>query len=165
MSSVSYPNWRNWTFGYTQVSPDDLVVKLKKALRYTQFVPPDPHPTLGFGRADYTIYTTYDVVEPLERIAESRNDNLGSDVAKYLNRVTVGGVPFRDVPYLTENDTSMPLYGINWNVFVPFVKAGCDRRRIEKEAPKQHTVHDTFIDTWMGYMAIDLRSLFVGSKA
>jgi len=166
VTSVTYPNWRNWTFTYSAVTPDDLVVKLKRALRYTNFVPPDPHPQLGFGGVDYVIYTTYNVVEPLERLAESRNDNLGSDVAKYLNRVTVGGVPFRDVPYLTENDSSDPLYGICWRDFRPFIKRGCDRRRSQPiPAPKQHTVRNVFIDTWMGYMAINLRSMFVGSKA
>lgn len=166
VSSTTYPNWRNWTFGYSSVSPDDLVVKLKRALRYTNFVPPDPHPQLGFGGADYVIYTTYNVVEPLERLAESRNDNLGPDVAKYLNRVTVGGVPFKDVPYLTENDTSDPLYGICWRDFRPFIKKGCDRRRTGPDkAPRQHTVRNIFIDTWMGYMCINRRSCFVGSKS
>ena len=166
VSSVTYPNWRNWTFGYSAVSPDDLVRKLKRALRYTNFVAPDPHPQLGFGGADYVIYTTYNVVEPLERLAETRNDNLGPDVARYLNRVTVGGVPFRDVPYLTENDSSDPLYGICWRDFRPFIKKGCDRRRsAPTPAPKQHTVRNVFIDTWMGYMGINLRSQFVGSKS
>jgi hypothetical protein len=141
-------------------------VKLKRALRYTNFVPPDPHPQLGFGQADRTIYTTYAVVEPLERLAESRNDNLGADVARYLNRVTVGSVPFRDVPYLTENDSTNPLYGINWKTFRPFVKKGCDRRRTGPvPAPKQHTVRNVFIDTWMGYMCIDLRPNFVGATS
>ena len=166
VSSTTYPNWRNWTFGYAAVTPDDLVVKLKRALRYTNFVPPDPHPTLGFGGVDYVIYTTYNVVEPLERIAESRNDNLGADVARYLNRVTVAGVPFRDVPYLTENDSTDPLYGINWNDFRPFVKKGCDRRRTKPTpAPKQHTVRNVFVDTWMGYMCINRRTQFVGSTS
>jgi len=166
VSSVTYPNWRNWTFGYAAVTPDDLVVKLKRALRYTNFVPPDPHPQLGFGGVDYVIYTTYNVIEPLERMAESRNENLGPDVAKYLNRVTVAGVPFRDVPYLTENDSSDPLYGINWRSFRPFVKKGANQRRSAPiPAPKQHTVRNVFTDTWMGYMCIDLRSCFVGSTA
>lgn len=166
VSSTTYPNWRNWTFGYTSVTPDDLVVKLKRAIRYTNFVPPDPHPTLGYGGVDYTIYTTYNVVEPLERLAETRNDNLGPDVARYLNRVTVAGVPFRDVPYLTENDSTDPIYGICWRDFRPFSKRGCDRRRSAPiPAPKQHTVRNVFIDSWMNYMCINRRSCFVGSTS
>ena len=165
VNSDTYPRWRNWAFGWDAPTPDDLVRKLKRSLSYTNFVPPDPHPQLGFGASDYTIYTTYEVKEALERLAESRNDNLGADVAKYINRVTVGGVPIRDVPYLTENDSSDPLYGVCWRSFRPFVKKGCNNRRTGPiPAPKQHTVRNVFIDTWMGYMAIDLRSLFVGSK-
>jgi len=166
VSSTDYPNYRNWTFGYSAVTPDDLVVKLKRAFEYTNFVASDPHPTLGFGGVDFTIYTVYDgVVEPLERLAESRNDNLGPDVAKYLNRVAVGGVPIRSVPYLTANDTSCPLYGINKRVFRPFLKRGADHRRTIKDAPRQHTVKNVFYDTWRNFMCIDRRQCFVGSKA
>jgi len=166
VSSVTYPNYRNWTFGYSAATIDDLVVKLKKSFAYTNFIAPDPHPELGFGGVDYAIYTTYAVREPLERVAEVRNDNLGADVAKYLNRVTVAGVPFRDVPYLTANDSTDPLYGICWRAFRPFVKAGCNQRRTgPKPAPKQHTVRNVFLDTWMGYMCIDRRTCFVGSTS
>ena len=166
VDSTLYPKWRNWAFTYAAVTPDDLIVKLKKSLAYTNFVASDPHPTLGFGGVDYVIYTTYAVRAPLETLAESRNDNLGADVARYLNRVTVGGVPFRDVPYLTENDTSNPLYGICWRDMRPFVKKGCDMRTSgPKQAPRQNTVRNVFIDTWMGYMCINRRSCFVGSTA
>jgi len=166
VSSTTYPNYRNWTFGWAAVTPDDLVKKVKKALHYTEFVAPDPHPELGFGGVDFMIYTVYDeVVEPAERLAESRNDNLGADLAKYLNRVLIAGVPMRAVPYLTANDTSCPLYGINKRVFRPFVKRGADHRRTIKDAPKQHTVKNIFYDTWRNFMCIDRRLCWVGSKA
>jgi hypothetical protein len=166
VDSTTYPKWRNWSFNYTAVTPDDLVRKIKKALRYTRFVAPHPHPELGFGGVDYVIYTTYAVVEPLERLAESRNDNLGADVARYLNRVTVAGVPFRDVPYLTETDTSNPLYGVNFRSMRPFVKKGCNMRRSGPlTAPAQHTVRNNFIDTWMGYMCINRRDQWIGYVA
>ena len=48
---------------------------------------------IGFGKADWQIYTTYSVVETAERLAESRNDNLGKDLARYLGQVVVGGIP------------------------------------------------------------------------
>ena len=67
-------------------------------------MPPIQHPNLQQGTSDYEILTTYRVQEPLERLAETRNDNLGS-VARYMNQVTIGGVPLSWVPYL-ENDTS-----------------------------------------------------------
>ncbi len=165
VSSTTYPRWRNWTFGYTQVSPGDLVRKVKKALAFTHFMAPVPHPELGFGNSEYTIFTTYRVSEPLERLAESRNDNLGKDLAKYINTVTIGGTPVKWVPYLEANDTSDPLYGVNWKVFRPFVKKGANmRRNPPKQGSRQHTTREVHIDNWMGYICYNRRMCWVGSK-
>jgi hypothetical protein len=166
VSSTTYPRWRNWAFKYVQVSTDDLIRKLKKALAFTNFKAPVPHPELGYGKSDYQILTTYRTAEPMERIAESRNDNLGSDLAKYQATVTVGGVPVKWVPYLEANDTSDPVYGINWRVFRPYVKRGANmRRNAPKEAAKQHTVREVHIDNWCNFICYNRRLQFVGSKA
>jgi hypothetical protein len=166
VSSTTYPRWRNWTFGYAAVTPDDLVKKIKKALAFTNFQAPVPHPELAFGKSDYNIFTTYRVQEEMERLAETRNDNLGKDLAKYLNTVTVGGVPVKWVPYLEANDTSDPIYGVNWRTFRPFVKKGANmRRNPPKEAARQHTVREVHIDNWMNYICVNRRLNFVGSKS
>ena len=166
VSSVDFPRWRNWTFGYTKVSTDDMVRKVKKAISYTRFMAPVPHPEVAFGDVKYEIFTTYRVQEPLERLAESRNDNLGTDVARYMGKVTIGGIPLGWVPYLDANDTTDPLYGVNWKVFRPFVKKGCNMRRsAPKIAPRQHTVREVFFDNWMNYICSNRRLCFAGSKA
>lgn len=166
VSSTTYPRWRNWAFGYSNVTPDDMVPKVKKALAFTHFIAPVPHPELGFGKSQYTVFTTYRVVEPMERLAESRNDNLGGDLARYLGTVTIGGVPCKWVPYLEANDTSDPLYGVNWGVFRPYVKKGANmRRNAPKEAARQHTVREVHVDNWMNYICYNRRMCFVGSKA
>lgn len=166
VDSTLYPRWRNWTFQYTSITPDDVVRKIKKSLAFTHFMAPVPHPELGFGDAKYQIYTTYSVQEPLERLAETRNDRLGSDVARFINQVTVGGVPIQWVPYLEANDSAAaPIYGVNWKVFRPFVKKGCNmRRNPPKQAPRQHTVREVHIDNWMNYICYNRRACFVGSK-
>jgi hypothetical protein len=165
VSSTTYPRWRNWTFGYTSITTDDLVRKVKKALAFTNFVAPVPHPELGYGESDYQIFTTYRVAEPLERLAETRNDNLGRDLARFMNTVTIGGVPVRWVPYLEANDTSDPLYGVNWKVFRPFVKRDANmRRNPPKVAARQHTVREVHIDNWMNYICYNRRLCFVGSR-
>jgi hypothetical protein len=166
ISSTTYPRWKNWTFGYSAADRDDLVVKVKKSLAFTNFQAPHPHPELGFGEAKYSMYTTYRVQEPLERLAENRNDNLGPDLAKYRNAVVIGGVPLTWVPYLEANDTSDPVYGVNWKVFRPFVKKGCNmRRNPPKESARQHTVREVHVDNWMNYICLNRRACFVGSKS
>jgi hypothetical protein len=165
ISSTTYPRWKNWTFGYTSVAPDDLVVKVKKSLYKTKFKAPHPHPELGFGKSDHSIFTVYDVREPLERLAESRNDNLGKDVAKYINDVLIGGVPVEAVHYLDANDSDNPLYGVNWKVLRPYVKKGANMRRTKKNAPFQHTVREVHYDTWMNWICYNRRMLWCGSKA
>lgn len=166
VDSVPNPRWRNWAFTYEAVSRDDLVRKVKRALTFTDFQPPVPHPELGYGKTDFEIYTTYRVQEPLERLAETRNDNLGSDVARYMNQVTIGGVPMQWVPYLEANDTSDPLYGINWGVMRPFVKNNCNmHRHPPNKAARQHTVREVHIDHWMNYICYNRRKTWVGSLA
>jgi len=166
VNSTTYPRWRNWTFGYSTPSTDDGVRKLKKALAFTRFIAPVPHPELGWGKAQHEMFTTYRVVEPLERLAETRNDNLGGDVARYIGAVTIGGVPIRWVPYLEANDTSDPIYGVNWAVIRPFVKKGLWMRRgPPREAARQNLVREVHFDSGMNWIAVDLRKLFVGSKS
>jgi hypothetical protein len=166
VDSNAYPRWRNYAFNYKNVTTDDLVRKIKRALAFTNFVAPVPYPEIGYGKSEYYIYTTYRVQEPMERLAESRNDNLGSDVAKYLNAVVVGGTPVKWVPYLEANDTSDPIYGVNWKVIRPFVKKGANmRRNPPKEAARQHTVREVHIDNWSNYACYNRRATFVGSKA
>jgi hypothetical protein len=165
INSTTYPRWKNWTFGYTNVTSDDLISKIKKSLWSTNFKAPHPHPELGWGKTDFCIYTTYRVQEPMERLAESRNDNLGKDLAKYLNAVTVGGVPVKAVHYLEANDTSDPVYGVNFAKFRPFVKKGMPRRNEPKQSPTQHTVWTVHIDNWMNYICYNRRMQWVGSKS
>jgi hypothetical protein len=166
IDSTTYPRWRNWTFGYDAPTTEDLVKKVKKALRFTKFMAPHPHATLGYGKVQREIYTTYRVLEPLERLCESRNDNLGNDVARFQNNVLIGGVPVKMSFYLEVNDTSDPLYGIDWSAFRPFVKRGAHMLRHPPEkAPNQHSVRRVFIDNFMNYICYDRRKLWVGSKS
>jgi len=166
ISSVDYPAWKNWTFKYTSVTPDDLVVKVKRSMYETDFEAPNPHPSLGFSESQYHIFTTYAVREPLERLAESRNDNLKNDVAKYINNVLIGGVPVEAVKYLDKNDTSDPLYGVNFGQFRPYVKKGADMKQTKKNAPHQRNVREIHYDTFYNYKMYNRREGgWVGSKS
>lgn len=166
LSSTTYARWRNWTFRYAAYTTDDLVRKIKRAMVFTKFIPPVPYAELAYGEMQREIWTTYRVMEPLERLAETRNDNLGSDVARYMNEVTVGRVPIKLSHYLEANDTNDPLYGVNWRTFRPFIKSGANMRRTGPvQSPTQHDVKTVHYDTWMNYCCYDRRSNWVGSLA
>ena len=167
VATATYPRWKNYTFAYTSVSTSDMVDKVKRAIYKTKFMAPHAHPQLGYGNAEnYHFYTTYEVRSKLERIAESRNDNHGTDVAKYINKVTIAGIPVDAVPYLDANDTQDPIYGVNWKVFKPFVKKGCNGRRTGPfRSAKQHTVREVHIDTWYNFCCYNRRNTFVGYVA
>lgn len=78
----------------------------------------------------------------------------------------IGGVPIKWVPYLEANDSTDPLYGINWKVFRPYVKRGANMRRNKpKQAARQHTVREVHIDNWMNYICYNRRLCFVGSTS
>lgn len=166
VDSNTYPRWRNWAFKYTTVTSDDLIRKIKKSITNTNFVAPVPHPELGFGKPDWCMYTTYRTLEPMERLAETRNDNLGNDLARYVNNVVVGGVPVKYVPYLEANDTSDPIYGINWGAFRPIVKTGWDMKRHKpKVSARQRNVREVHYDNSCQYACYNRRTCFVGSTA
>lgn len=165
LSSTTYRNWKNWTFGYSSVSPNDLVRKVKKAIRNTRFRAPVPFPELKWGESKREIFTTEDTIDELERLAESRNENHGVDVARYMNQVVIAGIPVTEVPWLTQNDPSDPLYGVDFSVFRPYGKKGKFMRRTRPyPAPKQPTVRDVFLHCWKNYGCINRRKLWVGSK-
>lgn len=165
IDSTLYDGWRNWTFGYSSVTTDDLIKKVKKAMVFTDFEAPDPHPELKYGKMDRCIYTTYAVVEALERLAETRNENLGSDVARYMGQVTIAGVPVKTSFYLNANDSTDPLYGVDFGVFRPFVQKGLNMYRQNVKAARQRMVRDVHLDLGMNFACVNRRRCFVGSTS
>ena len=164
IDSPTYPRWRNWTYKYSNVTIDDCVKKTKKAIRFTRFKAPVPFADNTLGPKKCEIYTTYRVLDKLERLAETRNENLGNELSKYQDNVLIGGVPVMWVPYLENNDTSDPMYGINWARFRPFVKTSCNmRRNPPKQAARQHSVREVHYDNAMNYLCTNRRECFVGS--
>ena len=160
------PNWSNWSFNYdTAGSRDDLVAKLRKAITHTKFKSPKPYNNLDkSGNTDWAFYTNYDVIAELEKLLESRNDNLGADLAKYMGSVLVKGNPVIWVPAL-DSETDDPIYGVNHQVLAWHFKTGYDF--VEHKpiaAPNQHLVRNVFIDTSGNFVCYNRRRLFVGYK-
>lgn len=166
ISSTTYPRYKNWTFGYTNVDRDDLVAKVRKAMRFCEFKNPHAFAQLDSAKSNWGFYTTETVLAGLELLLEGRNDNLGVDLAKYMGSVLINGSPVEWVPYLNDNDTSDPFYGVNWAAFIPFVQKGYDMRRSEPiPVPHQHNWWTVHFDHYCNYMCINRRRCFVGSKS
>jgi hypothetical protein len=166
INPTNVPGWRNWTFGYSAVTTDDAIAKTKKAMVFTEFEAPHPHPELKYAESDRCMYTTYPVVAALERLAETRNENLGTDVARYMGQVTVAGVPVKTSFYLDANDSaSAPIYGIDFGYFRPFIKKGLNMYRQNVKAARQRMVRDIHIDMAANFGCVNRRRHFVGSVA
>lgn len=164
LSPTTYPNWRNWTALYAAVTRDDLIEKWIKASEYTKFKAPHNYPEVSTGRGanDRSYFTVFSVWSTLNKHLESRNDNLGPDLAKYVGKVVFRSVPVEWVPWLTENDTSNPVYGIHWRYFCMFTKTGRERvMHPVKQAAHQHTVRERHMDGWQNLGCYNRRRQFV----
>ena len=167
VSDVS--NWKNWSFNYKSAgSRDDLVSKIRKAIAHCYFQAPKQFSELAGGKAesDHMFYTTYSVIADLEKLMESRNDNLGTDLMKYAGSVVIKGNPVIWVPYLDQNDSSNPIYGINHKVLQWHYKKGRDMLwHPPQKAARQHTVREVHCDSWGNFICLNRRRLFVGYVA
>lgn len=164
LSSSTYARWANWTAQYTNVSKDDLIRKMRKASRKTNFRAPVK------GRVDYSsgddmaYYTNDNVVGTMEELLEDQNDNLGKDMASMDGQVMFRRRPVVLVPYL-DNDATDPVYGINWGVFkIVFLKGEFMREEGPEKVANQHTVLVTHNDTSWNTVCYDRRRQFVISK-
>ncbi len=167
ISPTDVARWRNWTGGYTTPNTDDLVKKIKRAMVNTNFKAPVPHKEVGFGKADRCMYADYDnVIEPLERLAETRNQNLGSDLAMYMGEVTIGRTPLKTSFWLQNNDSSYPVYGLDFGKFRPVIQRQLNMVRGKPQpVPGQDFVRRVTLHHGMNWTCVDRRRQFVISKA
>ncbi|HYF51663.1 MAG TPA: hypothetical protein VEJ63_19770, partial [Planctomycetota bacterium] len=117
-NSSTQSRWKNWTAQYTNITPSDLVRKLRKAARNTMFKSPIEMKEIRNGSLKRALYTNQDVIEGLEEIVTAQNDNLGSDIAKYDGQTIFRKNPVHWVPQL-DSDTQDPILGVDWETLVP----------------------------------------------
>jgi len=160
LSSSTYSNWANWTANYTSVSETDLIRKWRKAATYTEFMPPVDVPQYNTGN-QYGFYTNYDVIYLLEEALKDQNESLGMDIASTDGRTLFRKTPVVWVPYL-DDDSTDPVYGINWGVFKPvFLQGMYLKEKAPRQAPNQHNVYEVFVDLTYNFICYDRRQLFV----
>ena len=161
LNPTTYPRWKNYTAQYTNVTPDDLVRKWRRAARKTNFKPPVSNPQPGQSSPRYGYYTNDAVLNTLEELLQGQNENIGNDIAKYDDSVTFHRSPVKWVPLL-DRDTTNPVYGINWSKFKTKVLRGWWlKETMVANYPGQHTMTAHFVDCRFQPICYNRRSCFV----
>jgi hypothetical protein len=165
LSSVTYPTWRNYTANYTSVSKADLVTKMRKAYRLTDFKSPVDIPDYRTGRGQVFVnYCNEATMAEFENLGEAQNENLGRDLAPMDGSMTFRKCPIRYIPQLDE-DTNNPVFGLNWNtVEIATLKGEMLREDAPSKAPNQHTVLQCFVDLTWNMVCRNRRRNFLISK-
>lgn len=164
-NSSSVTRWKNFTNQYTNISMSDLVRKIRRAQRLTNFEPPvDASEARKIGRK-FEIYTNIDGITEAEELVAVQNDNLGTDLDKYEGTVMIGKCPVRRA-YTLDSDTQDPFIGINWDalgyVFLDGRKAKEAKPRIH---PTDHLKMVVDVDNSGNLICRNRRSLFIVNKA
>jgi len=150
IDSAAYPRWANYTDGYTTVNKADLITKMRKAHRLTNFVSPISIPDYRKGAGqNFRIYVNEVTIAALETLGEAQNENLGRDLASMDGMITFRKNPLVYVPYL-DADTTDPVRMINWNSFhINFLKGEYLRQDGPQKKADAHNVFEAHIDlTW-----------------
>jgi hypothetical protein len=157
LDAATYPKWQNWSVGYSSVSEDDFIDRLRKAAKKTAFQNPVAVP--GVENERYGYYTNWDVWDALCKIGMARNDNLGYDLGAQAPMFM--GTPIEYVPYL-DGDSEDPFYGIDWSVLRPtFLRGEWMKETTVIHPGKQHRVVVTFVDSSLNIECRNRRKLFV----
>lgn len=167
-SLTKYKNWRNYTDEYVAVTADDLIEKMWRAYTLTEFRAPVESPGYERGESRYGIYTTIDVLNKMRKFLETRNDNLGKDLALFGNSVTFMGTPVKWVPQLDkmqEQNNPMikhPVVGVNWAVLYPVFLRDWNMKETGPITNGQaHNVAEVFVDMTWNLLCTDRRRLWL----
>jgi hypothetical protein len=156
-SVAANARWRNWNATWSNSSGEITtadVLRMGRMLRHLNFKAPmmasayEP----GGGIDNLRLYACETIIQNLEKLARSQNDQLGSDVLKYQNMTLVKGIPVEWVPVL-DADTTLPMYAINHDHWKVFVMEGEYFNETTPPVDRElHRVITTFVDLDYNFM-------------
>ena len=165
ISSTNVPRWANWSDTYSEVSKGDLLAKMRKAVRKTNFRSPISHSQPDIGRNGNGIYVGDDVIGTFEELLEAQNMNLGNDLAPKDGRALFKGTPVTHAPRL-DDDSSDPIYLIDWKWMALGMMSGwAEKVSPPKEVAGKHNVRRVFLDSGVNLACTNLRRQAVLYKA
>lgn len=178
------PNFKNYCAQYATVAKDDLIPKMRTALRKTNFKAPVTKDDMSTPRGkDRRYYLDETTCSAFENLGEAQNENLGRDIAPFAAGVgnghggvtEVDGVltfkkhPLIWVPQL--DDTAVytaatnPIYQIDHAVFFPYcLKGDYLREGKPQQAPNQHNIWRVFVDLTYNFICTNRRRCAVFAK-
>jgi hypothetical protein len=156
-SSTDYARWANYGAPYVSVTKQDLIRKMRRGHRQTQFRSPVSHAEPKLGGMKNGIYTTDTVIGLMEEVLEDQNMNLGNDLASKDGRSLFKGTPITYAPKL-DTDTSNPVYMIDWEWMAIGVLAGWENQLTKPYmVPNKHLVRRVDIDCTLNMICTNLR--------
>jgi len=157
ISQGTYSRWANYVDRYAAVTKADLVRKMRKAHRKTDFVSPVQHakPTMGGNKNG--IYMNETTIGLFEEEVEKQNMSLGVDIASMDNRVTFKSTPLTWVPFL-DDSTDNPVFLLDWSVFAVGIMGGWQNNLTKPYmVPDKHNVRRVDLDASFNTICTDLR--------
>ena len=162
--SSAQARWANYFADYTTVSKEDLVRKMRKGHRRTQFRSPVSHAQPELAGMKNGIYTNDNVIGLLEEALEAQNMNLGTDIDSMGGKVTFKGTPVMYVPKL-DDDASDPVYLLDWKWLAVGVMSGWENNLTAPYmVPGKHLVRRVDLDATLEMICTNLRKQSVFAK-
>lgn len=165
ISSTQYPRYANWACQYEEVTKADLVRKMRRGVRKTNFRSPISVKEPTLGSMSNGIYTNDNVISVMEEILEAQNMNLGNDLASKDGKCVFKGHPVVYAPYL-DNDSTDPIYMLDWKWLALGMLEGWQKHvTAPKDVPGKHNVRAVFLDAGFNMVCTNLRKQAVFHKA
>jgi hypothetical protein len=182
LSLTDSPKFKNYTANYTAVSKQDLLPKMRTALRKTNFRSPVTKEDMSTPRGnDRRYYCDEQTCSDFENVGEAQNENLGRDLAPYTAGSGNGGIqdvdgtltfkknPIVYVPQLDDTNVftaaTSPVYQIDHGVFYPYcLKGDYLRETGPVVAPNQHNMYRVFLDLTYNIICTNRRRCAVFGK-
>jgi len=165
ISQSNYARHANWSGNYVAVSKEDLIRKMRRMARETNFRSPVSHSQPTLSNMKNGIYVNSDTLGLIEEELEKQNMNLGNNVASKDGRAVFRSTPFTYAPYLN-SDTKDPVYMLDWKWLAIGVLAGWENN-LEKpyRVPGKHLVRRVDLDCSLNMACTNLRQQGVLCKA
>ena len=118
----TYTGWRNFTGAYSAVDTANFINLLDEASYKCDFEPPVDFANIGgAGELRHAYYTTFETQRAMTRLMETRQDNIGPenapDLGRYFGKGIYRNVPVIAVPWLDQNTSNNPFYGISFDTW------------------------------------------------